>query len=229
VSAVEGTGASRWRLVLDTATHTSTVALGDGADLVAASQRDSHQRHATIVLEQIQEVLDRAGIKPAALRAIGVGTGPGSFTGLRVGIATAKTLAWSLDVPIVGISTTDALTRALDVPGSAIVLPAGAHDVFLASPGSEPRLVPLDGLAGALNGHSPVAVDLDPDRLPANLAVRGGANAVDGLPVALLSMLDERLAASDVDDASALVPGYVALPRGITVATGEVAWSPDLR
>jgi tRNA threonylcarbamoyl adenosine modification protein YeaZ len=229
VSTVRGTGASRWRLVLDTATHRSTVALGNGAEVAASSQRESRQRHATIVLEQIQEVLDRAGIKPDALQAIGVGTGPGSFTGLRVGMATAKTLAWCLAIPIVGISTTDALARALDTPGSAIVLPAGAHDVFLAAPGDAPRLVPLDGLQGALNGHAPVAIDVDPARLPGVVTSSMGERALNDLPAALLAMLDERLAGGHFDDAATLVPGYVALPRGIAVATGEVAWSPDLR
>jgi tRNA threonylcarbamoyladenosine biosynthesis protein TsaB len=229
VSAVGRAGAPRWRLVLDTATHRSIVALGDGPSLAVASQRESHQRHATIVLEQVQEVLDRASIAPSALQAIGVGTGPGSFTGLRVGMATAKTLAWSLGIPIVGISTTGALGRAADMPSSAIVLPAGAHDVFLAIPGSAPRLVAFDALGAELNGHAPVAVDLDPARVTAlsEGAARAGRQAVDGLPDALLAILDERLNAGAVDDASTLVPGYVALPRGL--APGEVAWSPDLR
>jgi tRNA threonylcarbamoyl adenosine modification protein YeaZ len=219
----------RWRLVLDTATRRSTVALGDGAQLVAISQRDSRQRHATIVLEQIDEVLDTGGILPVALEAIGVGTGPGSFTGLRVGMATAKTLAWSLDIPIVGIATTDALARALDAPNSVIVLPAGAHDVFLADTGSAPQLVPFDALEQALDGRSPVVIDLDAGRLASADPLPAGERALEGLPRALLALLDQRLTAGALDDASTLVPGYVALPRGITAAAGEVAWSPDLR
>jgi tRNA threonylcarbamoyl adenosine modification protein YeaZ len=231
VTGAEGAGAPRWRLVLDTATRRSTVALGDRARVVAVSQCDSRQRHATIVLEQIQEVLDQAGSAPGALEAIGVGTGPGSFTGLRVGMATAKTIAWSIGIPIVGISTTDALARALDPRADtvAVVLPAGARDVFVAVPGRHPELVPIDALTAALDGRDAVAIDVGPGRLPGAVRQSDGQAAIAGLPAAFLAMLDERLAAGHLDDASTLVPGYVALPRGIAAPAAEVAWSPDLR
>jgi tRNA threonylcarbamoyl adenosine modification protein YeaZ len=226
-----------WRLVIDTATRQSTVALGDGRILVAESVRVSEHRHGALLLEQIQEVLDDAGAGRSEIRAIGVGVGPGSFTGLRVGLASAKTVAYALSIPIVGISTAAAIARAVgkaedrDPAGYAVVLPAGARDHYVAGPGDEPRLVPPGAdlgaaLAGA--GLEPIVVDLP----GSSLGVEGAQRGVQGLRAlgaSLLEILDERLASGDVDDTAGLVPAYVALPRGISAAVEGMAWSPDLR
>jgi tRNA threonylcarbamoyl adenosine modification protein YeaZ len=226
-----------WRLVIDTATRQSTVALSDGRISVAQSTRLSEHRHGALLLEQIQEVLDEAGAQRADIRAIGVGTGPGSFTGLRVGLATAKTLAYALSVPIVGIATSDALARAVadaedGDPGTyAVILPAGARDHYLAVPGAEPRLVPpgMDlGIAVHDAAREPIAVDLPGSGLGVEAAERG-VQGLRGLGAAMLAILDERLAADAIDDVAVLVPAYVALPRGISAAVEGMAWSPDLR
>jgi tRNA threonylcarbamoyladenosine biosynthesis protein TsaB len=233
----------RWRLVLDTATRQSTIAIGDGRRCVAESRRTSEHRHGALVLEQIDEVLQRAGIDRTGISAIGVGTGPGSFTGLRVGLATAKTLAYGLGCPIVGIATADALRGAVEARGHAgargfsVVLPAGARDHYLAPAGGAPTLLPPAGsLAAALGGIPAIAVDLPetgPDLdgaagLGPDAAARGRA-AIEGLAAALLALADERLTSGESDDVGALVPAYVALPRGIRPVAEAMAWSPDLR
>src|SRR3954469_7584431 len=97
------------RLVIDTATRQSTVAIGEGRQLLAESSHESRHHHGAVLLEQIDEVLVAAGVSRSDLAAIGVGIGPGSFTGLRVGLATAKTLAYLQDVPICGLNSGDAL------------------------------------------------------------------------------------------------------------------------
>jgi tRNA threonylcarbamoyl adenosine modification protein YeaZ len=242
------TGASDprpWRLVLDTATRRATVAVGHGRRRAAHSVRDARDRHGAVIIEQIEEVLDRAGVTPGDLAAIGVGTGPGSFTGLRVGLATAKTLAWSLSIPLVGVSTTDALARALwaahpDLPRDvAVVLPAGARDHFVAVVDQPPTLVPAARLATEIRADTLVAVDFEPEQLAASGAGNGREHALDpilagevaqeGLSQALLEIVDERLAAEEADDLATLVPAYVALPRGIEVTAEDLEWSPDLR
>ena len=73
---------------------------------------EAGHRHGALVLDQIAHVLAEMDVAPSELQAIGVGIGPGSFTGLRVGLATAKTLAWTLGIPLVGIATVDALRVA---------------------------------------------------------------------------------------------------------------------
>jgi tRNA threonylcarbamoyl adenosine modification protein YeaZ len=231
-----------WRLVIDTATRQSTVALGDGRVPVAQSTRLSEHRHGAMLLEQIQEVLDEAGARRNDIAAIGVGTGPGSFTGLRVGLATAKTLAYALGTPIVGIPTAGAIARAVaetapphagegEADAFVVILPAGARDHYLAIPGIEPQLVPpgVDLAAAAQGtGRLPVAVDMPGSDLGADAAERG-SEGLRGLGTAMLAMLDERLATGTPDDVAALVPAYVALPRGISAAVEGMAWSPDLR
>jgi tRNA threonylcarbamoyladenosine biosynthesis protein TsaB len=222
---------SNLRLVIDTATRRSVVALGRGSEVIATSERESPHRHGQTLLEQIDEALENAGAGRREIDAIGVGIGPGSFTGLRVGLATAKTLAYLLDAALCGITTSDALARAADAgaASAAIVLPAGAHDVYLAVPGSATRLVPPGAdLAAELREHLPIAVDMAAGSVSEEARERGAA-AVRGLPAALLAILDERLVAGRLDAPEDLVPAYVALPRGISAPIAETAWSPDLR
>jgi tRNA threonylcarbamoyl adenosine modification protein YeaZ len=216
------------RLVIDTATRRSVVALADGDEVLARSERETAHRHGAALLEQIDNVLAQRNIVQRDITAVGVGTGPGSFTGLRVGMATAKTVAYLLDIPIVGISSAEALARAAGSRDAAVVLPAGAHDVYLSAAGDEPLLVPQQGLADRLGERQVVAVDMPAESVSAVAQTRG-AEAVTRLADALVSLLDERLNAGPADDVATLVPAYVALPRGISATSAEVEWSPDLR
>jgi len=240
--------AGRLLLAIDTATRESIVALGSldpgpasdvvggelGAPtsdgLVAESRRSVQHRHGSQLLEQLGEVLSAAATSLDAVGAIAVGTGPGSFTGLRVGVATAKTLAHVRRLLLVGVPTSEALRRAAVAagapPGSAVVLPAGAHDHYLARADGPAELVAPGGLVEALGATPAISVDLDTF---GDDASRRGGIAVDGLPGALLALARERLTAGQSDDVALLVPAYVALPRGVASATQELAWSPDLR
>jgi tRNA threonylcarbamoyladenosine biosynthesis protein TsaB len=102
-------------LALDTATRATAVALcpsGDGAEPLEA--RDDpppgqRPRHVTRLMALIVELLGRGGCPWSELDRIAVGRGPGTFTGLRIGIATARALAQSLALPLVGISTLESL------------------------------------------------------------------------------------------------------------------------
>ena len=174
-----------------------------------------------------------------------VGTGPGSFTGLRVGMATAKTLAYSLACPIVGVSTAEALALGATARGSqrgaspvAVVLPAGPSARYVARvevgggdrlprAAADAELVPVDRLAAVLAGEAVVAVDLDEGELDAAAHARGLA-AVGGLPAALVTIGAERLAARHTDDVATLVPVYVTLPRGVSEVREGVTWSHGL-
>jgi tRNA threonylcarbamoyl adenosine modification protein YeaZ len=218
-------------LAIDTATRISFVALGRRAPLAISRSAAGH-RHGVRIIEQMDEALAAAGAGFGDVAALVVGTGPGSFTGLRIGLATAKTLAYVRGLPIVGIASTDALRHAAGTAGAsreiAVVLPAGARDHYLARAGEEPLLVAPGGLPEAL-GDVPVAgLDLDPDLLGIE-AARLGEAALEGLPAALLELGWQRLAAAELDDAATLVPAYVALPRGVRHGPEELGWSPDLR
>jgi tRNA threonylcarbamoyladenosine biosynthesis protein TsaB len=110
-------------LAFDTATSVATAALvRDGEVLGERTSR------AVRVLEDADELLREAGVERSELGAVVVGTGPGSFTGLRMGLAAARGLAFALDVPVAGVPTLDAL--AAGAPGALPVVDAGRREVF---------------------------------------------------------------------------------------------------
>jgi tRNA threonylcarbamoyladenosine biosynthesis protein TsaB len=102
-------------LAFDTATPAVTVALYDGERVVAERTTVDAMRHGELLAPGISGLLDDAGIMRQDLTAIAVGVGPGPFTGLRVGLMTARTLAAVLEVPVYGVCTLDVLaTEAVD-------------------------------------------------------------------------------------------------------------------
>jgi tRNA threonylcarbamoyladenosine biosynthesis protein TsaB len=101
-------------LGIDTATVAASVALVEDGKLIAeeiqsntskSSDGRPRRNHAEIVLPLIQSILTRAGVAAADLSGIAVSIGPGSFTGLRIGLATAKGIAYECGLPLVGVST----------------------------------------------------------------------------------------------------------------------------
>ena len=110
-------------LAFDTATSVASSALvRDGEVLAERSSR------AVRVLADAEELLERAGAEPRELSRLVAGTGPGSFTGVRIGLAAARALAFALELPLAGVSTLDAL--AAGAPGAVPVVDAGRREVF---------------------------------------------------------------------------------------------------
>jgi tRNA threonylcarbamoyl adenosine modification protein YeaZ len=120
-------------LAFDTATETATSALVSDGEVLG--ERVSR---AVTLLEDVDALLRQGGARPRDLDALAVGIGPGSFTGVRVGLSTARSLAFALGVPVAGVSTLDAL--AAGAPGSVPVIDARRREVFV-SDGSEPRVL----------------------------------------------------------------------------------------
>lgn len=108
-------------LALDTATSAVTVALHDGDDVIAEESLVDARRHAETLTPMISSVVASTDRSPADLTAVAVGVGPGPFTGLRVGLATAVTLGLALDVPVHGVCSLDALAHAAAVDHAAPV------------------------------------------------------------------------------------------------------------
>src|SRR4029077_13571781 len=136
--------------------------------------------------------------------------GPGAFTGLRVGIATAKGIAHALSIPIAGVSSGEALLAAAPSDGRPVlVLPAGPNDAVVVRAGRPPERLTGGGLPPTESDEFLVAVDLD-GRAPADALARG-AEARTGFAHALIATGAGRLAAGG-DDLATLVPEYVTLP-----------------
>ena len=100
-------------LGIDTATDVVSVAVVDGEVVLAASELRSERRHAEDVTPMIDFVVKRAGLGLNELAAIAVNVGPGLFTGMRVGIASAQALAYALSLPLVGVDGLAAMAAAV--------------------------------------------------------------------------------------------------------------------
>jgi len=120
-------------LAFDTATAVATSALVDGEEVLG--ERASR---AQTLLEDVDALLRQAGAHPSDLDRLAVGIGPGSFTGVRIGLAVARGLALSLDLPGSGVSTLAAL--AAGAPGALPVIDAKRREVFTLLDG-EPRVL----------------------------------------------------------------------------------------
>ena len=124
-------------LAFDTATDVATCAVvWDGEVLGELTTRP------VSVLEAADALLRRGGVRHEQVEGIAVGTGPGSFTGLRMGLATARALAFALDVPLAGVGTLEAL--AAGAPGATPVIDARRREVFALVNGEPRVLAPAD-------------------------------------------------------------------------------------
>jgi len=208
-------------LVLDTATRRPVVALAtDEGSVLAERTWESKHRHGEELLARLDEALADASARRQELTSVVVGTGPGSFTGLRIGLATAKTIAYAMGIPIVGVSSTHALALAAVTANPAlsevtVALPAGAADRYVH------RFSMRDGLPIETAQPELVATPVTPDEMD--------GEEISGLGAALARFGATALARGETADPATLVPAYVALPRGIAAAAAEMTWSPDLR
>ena len=122
-------------LAFDTATGVATSALVDDGEVLG--ERASR---AQTLLEDVDALLRQGGAHPRDLDALAVGVGPGSFTGVRIGLATARGLALALELQGAGVSTLDAL--AAGAPGAVPVIDARRSEVFTVADGAPAVLEP---------------------------------------------------------------------------------------
>ena len=144
-------------LSVETATLAGSVALTRGEQVVAASSSNSGISHSNRLLNDIDVLLSGAHVALPHIDLFAVATGPGSFTGLRIGIATVKALAETLGHPCAGIPTLEAIALAAgESERSVALLPAGRGEVF-----AQLFSVTHDGLVTALDN----ATHISPQKL----------------------------------------------------------------
>jgi tRNA threonylcarbamoyl adenosine modification protein YeaZ len=175
----------------------------------SAMPRQAHE-----LLSRLEAALRAAGGELADVSAIGIGTGPGSFTGLRVGMSLSKGLALALGVPLVGVPSLEAWLES-EPQADAALTRAGAVDAYLLSRGeTEPRIVVREELSHDAQLVAPVelaeAFGLEKSTPPRNAAA------------AVARAAASRLASDPTgDDLERLEPRYLRAPRGVPVAVGR--------
>ncbi len=111
-------------LVFDTSTKACSVSLYRDSELLASWHRVSESyTHAEELHLRISEVMQKAQVKFSQLAAVAVGKGPGSYTGLRIGVSSAKGLAFGLDIPLISIESLDLIVADIKTPVASILIP----------------------------------------------------------------------------------------------------------
>jgi tRNA threonylcarbamoyladenosine biosynthesis protein TsaB len=216
-------------LGFDTATPDTVVALqADGAEpleLRHAPAPGERPGHASQLLPLARALLDRAGLAFADVGRLGVGVGPGTFTGLRIGVATARALAQATGADLVAVSTLRALAEAAGHDGPVLaVLDARRGEAFAAAyRGDDELIAPVavrpEALAGLVAGRPEPpgtwlavgdgALAFRDQLEPAAVAVPADGNPCHRVSAVAICRLAARGAPTGRD---ALVPEYVRLP-----------------
>ncbi len=220
-------------LAFETSSALGSVALGRGGDVLGARKLSGPRKHAVEFLPAIAALCDTHDIEPTSVRRVFVSSGPGSFTGLRIGITTARMIGLATGARIVAVPTLEIIAQnALDASDSpdrvVVMLDAKRRRVYTA--------------AFSRRGGSYVAttdpVEADPAEFLAGQTTEGGSHAVLGegvlyhraaieesgwpvLPEALYAPRAEtvyqlgavRAGEGKFEDRSALIPTYVRLPE----------------
>jgi tRNA threonylcarbamoyladenosine biosynthesis protein TsaB len=213
-------------LTIDTASDMASVALSrEGALEVELTWR-CVRNHSRELLPAVEYLLQRSGVEKGELAAVFVCIGPGSYTGLRVGIASAKGLAFALGLPMVGVGRleADAYQHADFAGPVCAVHRAGRGELAWAVYRSEPagwrevlppRLTTPEGLMAGVRGSTLFCGEID-DELAACLSERLGARARFAGPASSLrraatiaELAWRRLTAGQADDAASLRPIYL--------------------
>ena len=209
-------------LAWDTSTDVVTVALVDGAEVLGRRTGSGTRRHAEVLGPLIHEILSESGMGGPDLDAVAVGAGPGAFTGLRVGLVTARTLAWTWGVQAVGACSLDAVAvrAAAEHPdactdGVVVVADAQRAQVFFAA---------YDGRGRRLSEpRVGAARDVDAGTRPVvGTALRRYADAFDGQQLEPAAPDAEWLARgllTGVVEKRSTEPLYLRAPD-VTVASG---------
>ena len=213
-------------LALDTATTSCSAAIVDNGLVSVELTTANSQTHSKHLMNMIDTVCEMSGLKIGDMDGFAVTRGPGSFTGLRIGISTVKGLAWSLNKPVVGISSLDALAWQC-APGAYLVctlLDARKHEVYycryhfqdgeLKKEGIEQVIVPTEAINDIREpclfvGNGATLYKEEILEKLGDLALFAGCNqnSIRASSVAGISL--KRFIHHQTDDVALLVPHYI--------------------
>lgn len=216
-------------LAIDTSTRKALIALMDDDEFI--EHRFDHKQTQKVIYSELANILDPETL--ADLDGIAVGTGPGSFTGVKIGVITAKTLSWARGLPLVGISSLDVIAAGIEVTDKnienlVVTVPSTRGEIYL-------KTYSLEG--NEWNPSSPIYdLPLNSEKLREILPTshfyisgEAGEQLADILDVDRFILVDEnfrypsaggfyklsgpRFDAGDLDDPLTLVPDYIRLSQ----------------
>jgi len=216
-------------LTVDTSTSLTGIALAERGLTIAESTWPSARNQTVELLPEVSRMLRKANLKVSSLTGIVVARGPGGFSGLRVGLAFAKGLAFSLGIPIAGVSTLAAIAWDRAEPGIHVrpILPAGRGEIYTAlyQTGEgrldliEPeRISTIDDLCASTSTVTVFSGEITPEQSCVlasalkELAIipEGPADPARIASMAWLGWC--RIESGDTDDAATLQPTYLRKP-----------------
>jgi tRNA threonylcarbamoyladenosine biosynthesis protein TsaB len=229
-------------LGIDTTTLACSVALLQHDTVLSEATLNIKKTHSERLMPLLDSLLTESGIERDALEAIAVAAGPGSFTGLRIGVSTARALAQGLSIPAVPVCTLEALAEAVPAPGAYIcpLLDARRKEVYTAlyrrNPEPpfalqtviEPAALSLIELAGCLNhyrqpvvfvgeGLNSYAADLQKALSPGNVVITPAPYRL--CRASLVALVGQRLLAANPTAAyNELLPIYLRRPEAERMA-----------
>ena len=219
-------------LAFETSAKAASVALTEDGKLLGESYQNTGMTHSQTLMVMAQDLLKQCGLKVSDLTAVAVAEGPGSFTGVRIGVAAAKGLAWGAQLPCCGTSTLEAMALSLNAWQGTVCACMDArrsqvyNAVFRAEAGELRRLTPdraisLEELGQELAGiEGPVFLVGDgapltwrtlKDAVPALVLPAEQRMHQRAVGVALLAQ--KKLEEGCGCDGAALVPNYLRLSR----------------
>ncbi len=194
-------GDDTFNLSIETASREGVIALGRGDELLEVAALPTGRRHNIELTPGIAALCGAHGLGPAQLAEVYLSLGPGSFTGLRIAVATVKMLALVHGTRVVGVPTLDALR--LRFPDAMVCLHIKRGSAWCAGPGFEPALRSLESISAS---GLPVVGEM----------IAGAEPPVFG--VEPVRQIGRRLAvAGRFDDPAALAPLYIREPEAVTL------------
>jgi tRNA threonylcarbamoyladenosine biosynthesis protein TsaB len=218
-------------LAIDTSTRSVGVALYDGVRVIHEAIWTSQDYHTVELAPAVAEMIEHSGVDISDLELLAVATGPGSFTGLRIGMALAKGLALAQHLRMIGIPTLDVLASAQpvrDVPMSA-VLQAGRGRLAVRwytvesgkwTPTGEAEVLDVKALSKKIQSPTYVCGELTEEerrilkRKRKNVILASPAQS-QRRPAFLAELAWERWQAGEVDNAATLAPEYIHIGEPI--------------
>lgn len=193
------------------------LALSFGGDRLVKLDEKVNRSHGQVIIRKIEHLLISSNVSKADIGAIVVGVGPGSFTGLRIGLAVAKGIATALSIPIVGVSHMEVAEQKVgsEFDHVMVVLPFKSDSVFIV-PMVDGQIditkvsaISLEGLAGFVQSMPVSAVGFDPESSTTQAFAKAGIRLIDFDAADLVTIGRMKLNGGRADDIASLEPMYL--------------------